>query len=157
MSPSEWQLSDVRSLRDGVAALDSDYLERSASALGLSELLTKHGNDDATPEIDALYRAMVQARPPGGDRFRIASDMFDITRAMVIAGIRAEKPQITASELRQELFLRYYGDAFSPEQRKRSSRLSPTTGGARRRLRTRERGAVEVISATCRRTLRGWT
>jgi hypothetical protein len=28
---------------------------------------------------------------------------------------------------------------------------------ARRRLRTRERGAVEVISATCRRTLRGWT
>ena len=58
MSPSEWQLSDVRSLRDGVAALDSDYLERSASALGLSEL-------------------------------------------------------------RQELFLRYYGDAFSPEQRKK--------------------------------------
>jgi hypothetical protein len=38
MSPSERQLSDVRSLRDGVAALDSDYLERSASALGLSEL-----------------------------------------------------------------------------------------------------------------------
>ena len=62
---------------------------------------------------------MVQARPPGGDRFRIASDMFDITRAMVIAGIRAEKPQITESELRQELFLRYYGDEFSPEQRKK--------------------------------------
>ena len=71
------------------------------------------------PEIDALYRALVQARPPGGDRFRIASDMFDITRAMVIAGIRAEKPQITESELRQELFLRYYGDEFSPEQRKK--------------------------------------
>jgi len=71
------------------------------------------------PEIDALYRAMVQARPPGGNRFRIASDMFDITRAMVIAGIRAEKPQITESELCQEL-LRYYGDEFSPEQRKKS-------------------------------------
>jgi hypothetical protein len=38
---------------------------------------------------------------------------------MVIAGIRAEKPQITESELRQELFLRYYGDEFSPEQRKK--------------------------------------
>jgi hypothetical protein len=62
---------------------------------------------------------MVQARPPGGDRFRIASDMFDITRAMVIAGIRAEKPQIPESELRQELFLRYYGDEFSPEQRQK--------------------------------------
>ena len=74
---------------------------------------------DATPEIYALYRAMVQARLPGGDRFRIASDMFDITQAMVIAGIRAEKPQITESELCQELFLRYYGDEFSPEQRKK--------------------------------------
>jgi len=42
---------------------------------------------------------------------------------------------------------------------RRSSRLSPTTGGARRRLRTRARGrgAVEVSSATCRRTRRGGT
>jgi hypothetical protein len=39
MSPSERQLSDVRSLLDGVAPLDSDSLGRSASALGLSELL----------------------------------------------------------------------------------------------------------------------
>ena len=78
---------------------------------------------DATPEIAALYRAMGQGRPPGGDRFRIASDMFDIPRPMVIAGIRAEKPQITDSELRQELFLRYYGDEFSPEPRKKTSRL----------------------------------
>ena len=44
--------------------------------------------------------------------------MLGITRAMVIAGMRAEKPQMTASELRQELFLRYDGDACSPEQRK---------------------------------------
>ena len=72
-----------------------------------------------SPFERGLYRAMLQARPPGGDRFRIASDMFDITRAMVIAGMRAEKPQITESELRQELFLRYDGDAFSPEQRKK--------------------------------------
>jgi hypothetical protein len=38
---------------------------------------------------------------------------------MVIAGMRAEKPQMTESELRQELFLHYYGDEFSPEQRKK--------------------------------------
>jgi len=34
-------------------------------------------------------------------------------------GIRAEKPQITASELRQALLLRSYGDAFNPEQRQK--------------------------------------
>jgi hypothetical protein len=43
MSRSERQLSDVRSLLDGVSDLDHDYLERSASALGLSELLDEAG------------------------------------------------------------------------------------------------------------------
>ena len=75
--------------------------------------------NDTTPEMAARYRAMIEARPPGGARFRIASDMFDITRAMVIAGIRAARPDITDAELRQELFLRYYGDEFSPEQREK--------------------------------------
>ena len=74
---------------------------------------------DTSPEMDARYRAMVQARPPGGARFKIASDMFDITRGLLIAGIRAARPDITEGELRQELFLRYYGDEFSPEQRER--------------------------------------
>jgi hypothetical protein len=74
---------------------------------------------DTTPEMAARYRAMVLARPPGGARFKIASDMFDITRGLLIAGIRAARPDITEAELRQELFLRYYGDEFSPEQRER--------------------------------------
>jgi hypothetical protein len=74
---------------------------------------------DTSPEIAARYRAMVLARPPGGARFKIASDMFDITRGLLIAGIRAARPDITEGELRQELFLRYYGDEFSPEQRER--------------------------------------
>ena len=69
--------------------------------------------------MDARYRAMVQSLPPGGARFKIASDMFDITRAMVIAGIRAANPSITEAELRRERFLRYYGDEFSPEQREK--------------------------------------
>lgn len=74
---------------------------------------------DTTPEMMAQYRAMVLARPPGGARFKIASDLFDITRSLMIAGIRAARPGITDSELRKELFLRYYGEEFSPEQRER--------------------------------------
>jgi len=74
---------------------------------------------DTSPEMEARFRAMVMARPPGGERLRIVSDMFDITRSLLIAGIRAEKPNITEGELRQELFLRYYGDEFSPEQREK--------------------------------------
>jgi hypothetical protein len=74
---------------------------------------------DTSPEMKARYRAMVQARPPGAARFKIASDMFDITRSLLIAGIRAARPEITEGEPRQELFLRYYGSEFSPEQRER--------------------------------------
>ena len=74
---------------------------------------------DTSPEMEARYRAMVQARPPGGARFKIASDMFDLTRSLLIAGIRAARPDITEVELRQVLFLRYYGDEFSPEQREK--------------------------------------
>lgn len=72
--------------------------------------------NDTSPDMEARYRAMVMARPPGGERLRIVSDMFDMTRSLLIAGIRATKPGITEGELRQELFLRYYGDEFSPEQ-----------------------------------------
>jgi hypothetical protein len=39
VSPSERQISDVRRLLDGVSDLDEAYLERSAMALGLSDLL----------------------------------------------------------------------------------------------------------------------
>ena len=74
---------------------------------------------DTSPEMEARYRAMVMARPPGGERLRIASDMFDLTRSLLIAGIRAARPEITDAELRQELFRRYYGDEFSPEQREK--------------------------------------
>jgi hypothetical protein len=60
---------------------------------------------------------MVLARPAGGARFKIASDMFDISRGMLIAGIRAARPEISEAELRQELLLRYYGEELHPEQR----------------------------------------
>jgi hypothetical protein len=75
--------------------------------------------NDTSPEMEARYRAMVMSRPPGGERLRIVSDMFDMTRTLLVAGIRAARPDITEVELRQELFLRYYGDEFSPEQREK--------------------------------------
>ena len=75
--------------------------------------------NDTSPEMEARFRAMVMARPPGGERLRVVSEMFDLTRSLLIAGIRAARPDITEPELRQELFLRYYGDEFSLEQREK--------------------------------------
>jgi hypothetical protein len=74
---------------------------------------------DTSLEVEARYRAMVMARAPGGERPQIVSDMFDMTRSLLIAGIRATKPGISEGELRQELFPRYYGDELSTEQREK--------------------------------------
>jgi hypothetical protein len=62
---------------------------------------------------------MVLARPPGGERLKITAAMFETTRRLAIAAIRAARPDITEVALRQELFLRYYGDDFSAEERDR--------------------------------------
>jgi hypothetical protein len=74
---------------------------------------------DTSPEVEARHLAMIRMRPPGGERLKIASAMFDTARQVMIAGIRAARPGISEVELRQELFLRYYGAAFRPEQRDR--------------------------------------
>ena len=72
---------------------------------------------DTSPEIEARFRAMVLARPPGGERLKITSAMFDMTRQLMIAAIKDARPEITEVELRQKLFLRYYSQDFTPEQR----------------------------------------
>jgi hypothetical protein len=74
-------------------------------------------SNDTSPEMDARWLAMVMARPPGGERLKIAMEMAETSRKLMIASIRAARPEITEAELRQELFLRYYGDEFSAEQR----------------------------------------
>ena len=42
--------------------------------------------------------------------------MFDMARMQVEAGIRANKPDATRQEIRREVFLRFYGQEFSPEE-----------------------------------------
>ncbi len=74
---------------------------------------------DTSAEVEARYWVMVLARPPGGERLKIASEMFNTARQLLIAAIRAARPEMTEVELRQELFLRYYGEEFNPEQRER--------------------------------------
>lgn len=45
--------------------------------------------------------------------------MFDMARMQVEAGIRADYPNATRQEIRREIFLRFYGHEFSPEEQER--------------------------------------
>ena len=46
-------------------------------------------------------------------------EMFDLARALAIAAIRAADPNISDADLRVQLFERFYGDDFSPEEKNR--------------------------------------
>ena len=64
---------------------------------------------DTTPQVDAAFTAMFATRSPG-ERVRMMSEMFETARRLLTAGIRAEQPGITDTELRVQVLLRTYHD-----------------------------------------------
>lgn len=62
---------------------------------------------DTAPEIEAAYNAMFAAHS-GSERLRMASDMFEAAKALVVANIRDQQPGITPVELRVQTFERLY-------------------------------------------------
>ena len=74
--------------------------------------------NDTSPDVAAQFDALM-ARRSGSDRVRMACEMFDLARALAVAGIRADHPGISGNDLRVRLFERLYGDDFSDEERSR--------------------------------------
>ena len=74
--------------------------------------------NDTPPDVAAAFTALFMARTPS-DRVTMACEMFDLARTLVIAGIRADRPDISEDDLRVAVFERTYGGDFSPEARAR--------------------------------------
>jgi hypothetical protein len=74
--------------------------------------------NDTSPEVETRYRTLLMERS-GTERLRMACEMFDCAREMMIAGIKAEQPGVTDTELRVAIFLRTYGTDFTPDERDR--------------------------------------
>ena len=74
--------------------------------------------NDTSPEIEARLAALYASRS-GSDRVRMACEMFDMARALVVANICAEAPAIAAAELRVRIFERTYGEDLDAETRAR--------------------------------------
>ena len=70
---------------------------------------------DTAPEIESLFYQMIMEKS-GVERLMMGFSMFDMARMQVEAGIRANKPNATIQEIRREIFLRFYGQEFSPEE-----------------------------------------
>ena len=74
--------------------------------------------NDTPPEIEARLNALLMQRS-GSDRVRMACEMFDFARALMVGNIKAEDPDITGAELRVKVFERTYRDDFNPDDRAR--------------------------------------
>jgi hypothetical protein len=70
--------------------------------------------NDTPPRIHAKMVELMKAKSPA-ERLKMGSSMFDMARTMVLASIKTEDPR----ERRRQLFLRFYGQDFSPAQRER--------------------------------------
>ena len=72
--------------------------------------------NDTAPAVADRYRELLMARS-GSERLRMACDMFDSARRMVVAGLPGDPTNM--AERRVALFLRLYGTDFDASARER--------------------------------------
>jgi hypothetical protein len=73
---------------------------------------------DTPPDVEAMYRDMLMAKSPG-ERVAMATRMFQTAKKLVIAGLRDRYGDLGEADLREKLFLIFYGGEFSEEERGR--------------------------------------
>jgi len=73
---------------------------------------------DTSEEIELIYNQMIMEKS-GEERLKMGFSMFDFARQQVISSIKRDHPDCDVGELRRRLFLRFYGEDFSPEEREK--------------------------------------
>ena len=74
--------------------------------------------NETHPEIAKKVVELMNEKTPQ-ERFAMGLSMNRTSREIVTSGILHENPGISPSELRHELFLRYYRDDFDAETREK--------------------------------------
>ena len=72
-------------------------------------------SDDTTPRAAARFHELMMKRSPQ-ERVRMASSMFASAREVVLSSIRQKHPDISPTEERVQLFLRFYEADLTPAQ-----------------------------------------
>lgn len=70
---------------------------------------------DTSPAMEEIMREMIRKKTPQ-ERLKMGSSMYDTSRHFIVRAILEEKPNISESELRKEIFLKFYKDDFPPEE-----------------------------------------
>ena len=62
--------------------------------------------------IEEWFREMMM-RKSGEERMLMGFSMYETAKQFVVSSIKNNNPNISLSELRQEIFLRFYGNDFN--------------------------------------------
>ena len=74
--------------------------------------------NDTSPEIESRFHEMMMKKS-GQERMKMGFSMFDMARRQVVASVKMERPDAGIKDIRREIFLRFYGEDFSPEEREK--------------------------------------
>lgn len=74
--------------------------------------------NDTSPEMEKRYHAMLMERS-GEERLRMGCSMFDAAKEIVRNSILNENSGLTENDLKEKIFLRFYGLDFSDAQKRK--------------------------------------
>ena len=74
--------------------------------------------NDTDPEITRKMCKMIQLKSPE-ERLKMGCSMNETSRYLVTQAILKKEPDLSTTRLRQEIFLRYYGNDFNLESREK--------------------------------------
>lgn len=74
--------------------------------------------NDTPPAITEKMCEMIRMKSPI-ERLRMGCSMYETSRSLVIRAILERNPGISKARLRQELFLKFYGNDIDPVEREK--------------------------------------
>lgn len=74
--------------------------------------------NDTSPEMEKRYHAMLMERS-GEERLKMGCSMFDAAKEIVRNSILNENSGLTENDLKEKIFLRFYGLDFSDAQKRK--------------------------------------
>ena len=73
---------------------------------------------DTHPDIAVRFRNMMMHKS-GEQRLRMGCSMYDTAKQIVRSAIYEAHSEITETQMRREIFLRFYGHEFSRDEREK--------------------------------------
>ncbi len=75
-------------------------------------------SSDTHPKVAEEFQRLMMAKS-GEERLKMGCSMFDAAKKIVASSIKEQDPKISPQELKEEIFLRFYGQEFTEPVKKK--------------------------------------